>query len=101
MVEMKGKAQDHPTLLAIVSKFKRYLQCNSLAQVGDFWAAEFLKEFESTLQNNPTLLYHPQHIISIQHVLETKATSTSWTQVIPNQHAITLALPASKLFGFY
>ena len=75
--------------------------CNSLAQVGDFWAAEFLKEFESTLQNNPTLLYHPQHIISIQHVLETKATSTSWTQVIPNQHAITLALPASKLFGFY
>ena len=49
MVEMKGKAQDHPTLLAIVSKFKRYLQCNSLAQVADVWAAEFLKEFENTL----------------------------------------------------
>ena len=37
----------------------------------DFGAAEFLKEFENTLQNNPMLLYHPQHIISIQHLLET------------------------------
>ena len=71
IAEMKGKAQHHPTLFALVSKFKRYLQCNSLEQVGDFWADEFLKEFEITFQNNPTLLYHPQHIISIQHLLET------------------------------
>ena len=71
MAEMKGKPQDHPTLFALISKFRHYIQCNSLAQVGYFWAHEFLKEFENTLQNNPMLLYNPQHIISIQHLLET------------------------------
>ena len=71
MVEIKGKEQDHPTLFAIISNFKSYLQCNSLAQVGNFWAAEFLKEFENIIQNNPNLLYHRQNNISIQHVLET------------------------------
>ena len=69
-----GTAQTDVLPLGVPSrilKFRHYIQCNSLAQVGDFWAHEFLKEFENTLQNNPMLLYHPQHIISIQHLLET------------------------------
>ena len=62
-VEIKIKALDHHILFAIasVSNFKSYLKCNSLAQVGNFWAAEFLKEFENTLQNNPINVSPTKH----------------------------------------
>ena len=63
MVEIKIKAPGHHTVfeIASVSNFKSYLECNSLAQVGNFWAAEFLKEFENTLQNNPINVSPTKH----------------------------------------
>ena len=77
MVEMKGKAQDHPTLFAIVSKFERFLHCNSLAQEGDFWAAEFLKEFENTLQTIQSFCITHKTLFLFNMFLKPQATSTS------------------------